>query len=364
MRNFVFEPTTPYNSLPPLPPKVNLLTPSIFKKTIEAHRALAELKGFASLLPDQNILINSLVLKEAKDSSEVENIITTHDELYKAFSIKGNVLNPALKEILNYREAVWMGFNLIEERGFITTREIIQIQEVLEKNNAGIRTQAGTALRNARTGDVVYTPPFGPDIIRKKLHNLEVFINTDEDGLDPLIKMALMHYQFEAIHPFYDGNGRTGRILNVLYLIFKGLLDQPILYLSNYIIRNKSAYYEGLGKIRQENKWEEWVLYILDAVEKTAISTIKTIDEINKFYEESSMRIKTELPQIYSHELMQIIFNQPYTKAAFLVDKKIVARQQAAVYLKKLEAFGLLESKKVGREMLYLNRGLLNILSK
>ena len=363
MLNFVFEPTVPYNSLPPLPPKVNLLTPSIFKKTIEANRALAELKGFASLLPDQNILINSLVLKEAKDSSEVENIITTHDELYKAFSIKGNILNPALKEVLNYREAVWTGYNLIKERGFITTREIIRIQEVLEKNNAGIRTQSGTALRNAKTGEVIYTPPFGPDIIRKKLANLEVFMNTEDDGLDPLIKMALIHYQFEAIHPFYDGNGRTGRILNVLYLIFKGLLHQPILYLSNYIISNKNEYYQGLSRIRHENKWEDWILYILDAVEKTAVSTISTIEDIRKLYEEATIKVKSELPQIYSHELMEVIFNQPYTKVAFLVERKIVARQQAAVYLKKLENIGLLESKKAGREMLYLNRGLLNILS-
>ena len=363
MLNFVFEPTQPYNKLPLLPPKTNLLTPTIFRKTIEANRALAELKGYASLLPDQNILINSLVLKEAKDSSEVENIITTHDELYKAFSIKGNPLNAALKEVLNYREAVWSGYGLIKTRGLITSREIIKIQEILEKNNAGIRTQPGTALRNAKTGEVVYTPPFGPDIIRNKLKNLEVFINTEEDGLDPLIKMALIHYQFEAIHPFYDGNGRTGRILNVLYLIFKGLLNQPILYLSNYIINNKIDYYKGLSQIRHEDKWEDWILYMMDAIENTALSTIRTIKAINQLFEETSVKVKSELPQIYSFELMEVIFNQPYTKVAFLVDKKIVARQQAAVYLKKLENLDLLEGKKIGREMLYLNRGLLNILS-
>jgi Fic family protein len=351
----------PYNHLPLLPPKISLTT-KIFGKTIAANKALAELKGLAGLIPNQAIILNTLTLKEAKDSSEIENIVTTQDELYKAFSTDNSSLDPAVKEVLNYREALWYGYQFVKKKQLITSREIIKIQEILVGNNAGIRKQPGTALKNARTGEVIYTPPFGKDIIENLLRNLEEYINEEKIEIDPLIKMAIIHYQFESIHPFYDGNGRTGRILNVLYLILQDLLELPILYLSSYIIKNKKKYYEGLQEVRLNNKWEDWILYMLDSVEQTSKDTIRLIKAIKISLDETLDSVKKKNPKIYSKELVEALFNQPYCRISMLEERLSVTRFTASKYLKELEETGLLKGEKVGRDMLYINLPLYNIL--
>ncbi len=245
-----------------LPPSVELETKLVLKALARANRALAELKGYADTIPNKHILINAVMINEAKDSSAIENIITTHDEVYKAMS--GNSFkNPAAKEVVSYRTALWQGYELVKACEMFTTNMIVEIQGIIEKNRVGIRKLPGTVLRNERTGETVYTPPSGEDEIRELLSNLEKYINEDYNDVDPLIKLAVIHYQFESIHPFYDGNGRTGRIINVLYLVLKELLDSPILYLSRYIIRNKSAYYRLLQEVRSKNNWEDWIVYIL-----------------------------------------------------------------------------------------------------
>ena len=353
----------PYNSLPLLPPKFRL-TPKIYNKTVAANKALAELKGLAGLIPNQTIILNSLILKEAKDSSEIENIVTTQDELYKAFSQESTSIDPAVKEVLNYREALWVGFEVLKKRQIITVREIIKIQEQLIGNNAGVRQQPGTALKNARTGEVIYTPPQGKKVIEEKLKNLEEYINAEIDDVDPLIKMAVIHYQFESIHPFYDGNGRTGRMLNVLYLIHQDLLELPILYMSSYIIKNKKNYYEGLDKVRAKNDWESWVLYMLDVVEQTSKNTISLIKSIKNLLEETIEQVKKKSPKIYSKELVEALFNQPYCRISILEKKLGITRFTASKYLKDLEGLGLLKGEKIGREILYVNKPLFEILKK
>lgn len=352
----------PYNKLPLLPPKINF-TNTLFKKTIEANKALAELKGFAGLIPNQAIILNSLILREAKDSSEIENIVTTQDALYKAFSIDNEPLDPNVKEVLNYREALWSGFEVVKKKRLITIREIIKIQELLIGNNAGIRQQPGTALKNAKTGEVIYTPPFGKDVIEEKLKNLEQYINT-EDDVDPLIKMAIIHYQFESIHPFYDGNGRTGRIINVLYLILNELLDLPILYLSSYIINHKKHYYEGLDKVRTKNDWEGWILYMLDSIEQTSKSTINLIKSIKGLIDKEIENVKEKCPKIYSKELVESLFNQPYCRISTLESSLNITRFTASKYLKELEDIGLLKGEKMGRDMLYINKPLFALLKE
>ncbi|MCH8330943.1 MAG: Fic family protein [Bacteroidetes bacterium] len=357
----MYDPQQPYNDLPILPPKFQL-SAKVYKKAISANRALAELKGIAAIIPNQSIILNSLILREAKDSSEVENIITTQDDLYKAFSTEGTEANPAVKEVLNYREALWRGYELTRENRIITTNILNQIQGILIQNNAGIRSQPGTTLKNAQTQEIIYTPPFGKDVIENKLKNLEKYINLNDEDTDPIIKMIIIHYQFESIHPYYDGNGRTGRILNVLYLIQQELLDLPVLYLSSYIIKHKAAYYDGLNAVRDNNKWEEWILYMLDAVEDTSKDTIKTIKAIRGLLDETLEKVKTELPKIYSKELVEVLFHQPYCKIAHLVDNGIVTRFAASKYLKLLEEIGVLKGEKVGRENLFINIRLYELL--
>lgn len=359
----MYDPKKPYNDLPLLPPAIQL-SAQLFNKAIKANKALAELKGIADIIPNQSIILNILILREAKDSSEIENIFTTQDDLYRAFSAEKEDSNPAVKEVLNYKEALWRGYQLIREKKIITTNMLSQIQEVLIKNQAGIRSQPGTALKNARTGETIYTPPFGMGVIEDKLKNLEEYINIDDDMVDPLIKMAIAHYQFESIHPYYDGNGRTGRILNVLYLIQQGLLDLPILYLSSYLIKHKADYYSGLSALRDNKKWEEWILYMLDAVEDTSKDTIKTIRGIRHLLDETVEKVKTELPKIYSKELVEVLFYQPYCKIAHLVENKIVTRFAASKYLKLLEEIGVLRGEKMGREKLFINIRLYEFLKK
>lgn len=359
----MYKPENPYNDLPSLPPK---FAPSsaTYNKVIAANKALAELKGVAGIIPNQTIILNSLILKEAKDSSGIENIITTQDELYRAFSTEQASLDPAIKEILSYREALWQGHEIIKKKQLITTKELVNIQEVLIGNNAGIRKQPGTALKNAKTGEVIYTPPFGKGVIEEKLKNLEQYINSDDDEVDPLIKMAIIHYQFESIHPFYDGNGRTGRILNVLYLIHKGLLELPILYMSSYIIKHKKQYYDGLSDVRKKKNWNDWIVYMLKSVEDTAKDTIKTIRSIKTLLDKTIEIVKKERPKIYSKELVEVLFHQPYTKIGHLVENKIVTRFAASRYLKHLEDIGVLKGKKTGREMLYINVELYKLLKE
>jgi len=359
-----FDPNRPYNDLPPLPPAINLETVTILKKCITAHRALAELKGVGETIPNQSILVHSITLQEARSSSEIENIITTNDALFQAFTASASKVDPATKEVLRYREAIWEGFTQLKRRPLLTTNLFVQLYQTIKQTQAGIRTVPGTTIANATTGKIVYTPPEGETVIREKLRNLENFIHT-EDQLDPLIRMALMHYQFEAIHPFTDGNGRTGRILNILFLVSCGLLDIPVLYLSKYIIENKQDYYRLLRNVTEKEAWEAWVLFMLDAVEQTAIYTRDKIMGIRALLDATLEEAKEKLPErVYSKELIELLFHQPYTKTQFLVDAGIAKRQTAAAYLKELEKKGFLQSQKIGKENLYLNVRLYDLLAK
>ena len=347
-------------SLNPLPPKADLESKAVLKQLARAHRALAELKGYSDTIPNKNILINAITINEAKDSSEIENIITTHDELFKAMSLE-SYNNPAAKEVVNYRAALWRGYELVKERQLITTNVIVEIQELIEKNKAGIRKLPGTVLKNDSTGEVVYTPPSSENEIFTLMSNLERYINDDFDNVDPLIKLAIIHYQFEAIHPFYDGNGRTGRIVNVLYLVLKELLDSPILYLSKFIIRNKTAYYRLLQEVSTEENWEDWVLFILEGIEQTAEETLQLVRRINQVVENTAEDIKKALPHIYSRELVELLFFEFYTKIPYIEKGLQVTRKTASGYLTELEKSGFLESQKIGREKIFTNKRLYEV---
>lgn len=358
-----FDRLSPYNDLPMLPPDRDLETRAILRKAISAGRALAELKGLGETLPDQNILVNSIMLQEARASSEIENIVTTNDALFRAIAAAGQTeADPATKEVLRYREALWAGFQDIEIRPALTTNTFVHIVNTIRRNQAGIRDMPGTAVVNSATGDTVYTPPEGEDVIRRKLHNLEDYIHT-EDGTDALIKMAVIHYQFEAIHPFTDGNGRTGRIVSILYLVQQGLLDLPVLYLSRYIIQNKSSYYRLLRQVTEASEWEPWILYVLDAVEETAALTRARILGIRSLLLETIEAVRDKLPRVYSKELVELLFRQPYTKIQFLVDAGIAKRQTASAYLRELESIGVLRSSRAGKETVFLNVRLYDLLS-
>lgn len=344
----------------PLPQTIE--TTKVLKKTISANRALAKLNGVAKIIPNQAILINSLVLQEAKDSSEIENIITTHDELYRASLDISDVSNDA-KEVQNYSKALMKGYDLVKENRLLLKKYIVEIQQELEQNNAGVRKQSGTNLKNALTGEVIFTPPQDYETIQNLLDNLELFINEPND-VDPLVNMAIIHYQFETIHPFYDGNGRTGRIINILYLILKDLLDIPILYLSRYIIEHKSDYYRLLQEVRTEDKMEEWILYMLDGVEQTSLETIELVENIYALMQETTDEVKEKLPKIYSKDLIEILFMHPYTKIDFLVETMGLHRETASIYLRGIEKLGILKSIKIGRSKYFINTKLFNMLKK
>ena len=346
--------------LKPLPPAADIETKMILKQLVRSHRALAKLKGFADTMPNKHILINTVTLNEAKDSSEIENIVSTHDDLFKAMS-QENYNNPAAKEVVNYRSALWCGYEMIKERQVLTTNMIINIQELIEKNRAGIRKLPGTVLLNETTGEVVYTPPCGEQEILSLMSNLEQYVNEDYDTIDPLIKLAVIHYQFESIHPFYDGNGRTGRIINVLYLVLKELLDSPILYLSRYIIRNKTAYYRLLQEVRAKNIWEDWILYMLEGIEQTAEETLTLIKKINAVVDQTAEYIKVKIPKVYSKELVDLLFFEFYTKIIFIEKGLGVSRKTASGYLIALEEQGILTSQKLGKEKVYLNQKLFEL---
>ena len=343
-----------------LPPEVDLETKRVLKRLAGAHRALAELKGFADTMPNKNILLNAVTINEAKDSSEIENIITTHDELFKAMS-QTNYDNSAAKEVVNYRTALWEGYEAIKEKQLLTINMMIDIQQQIEKNRAGIRKLPGTVLKNETTGELVYTPPSGEQEIMVLMSNLERYMNDDSDIIDPLIKLAVIHHQFESIHPFYDGNGRTGRIINVLYLVLKELLDSPILYLSRYIIRNKISYYRLLQEVRTKGVWEEWILFMLDGIEETATETLKLIKKINALVEKTAEDILITLPKIYSRELVDLLFYEFYTKTVFIEKGLRVSRRTAVTYLTALEEQGFLVSERIGRERIYLNKRLFEV---
>ena len=349
-----------YCSIALLPPEADLETKQVLKRLAGAHRALAELKGFADTMPNKNILINAVTINEAKDSSEIENIITTHDELFKAMS-QPNYQNPAAKEVVNYRTALWKGYEAIKNTQILTINMMVEIQMNIEKNRAGIRKLPGTVLKNEATGEVVYTPPIGEQEIMALLSNLESYMNNDHDEIDPLIKLAVIHHQFESIHPFYDGNGRTGRIINVLYLVLKELLDSPILYLSQYIIQNKTSYYRLLQEVRTKGLWEEWILFMLDGIESTAVETLKLIKKINSLVEQTAEDILTALPKIYSRELVDLLFFEFYTKTIYIEKGLRISRKTAVTYLSALEESGFLTSERIGRERIYLNKRLFEV---
>lgn len=351
----------PYNDLPLLPPSIDLEAAGILKKAIIANRKLAELKGLVKSIPNHEVLINGIVLQEARLSSEIENIVTTNDELYKAAADEKLATNPHAKEVLLYRQALWHGFKSIKKRP-LATNIFIEIAEIIKGKNIGVRKIPGTKIGNSK-GEVIYTPPEGESIIRDKLSNLEKFMHA-EDDIDPLIKLALLHYQFEAIHPFVDGNGRTGRIINILFLVEKGLLDSPILFLSHYILRTKPTYYAGLRNVTEQDAWIEWIMYILDAIETTATETQERVNNILSAMEKTRKLVQQKAPKIYSKDLIEIIFQNPYCKIRFLEDAGIAKRQTAAVYLQTLEKLSLLKSVKMGLEKYYINNALIKILSK
>ncbi len=359
-----FDPKKPCNDLPLLPPKADIETKEVLKKAITATRALAELKGLGETIPNQAILVNSLTLQEAKVSSEIENVITTNDALFRAFTASTTNIDSATKEVLRYREALWKGFNALKGRQVLTTNLFVDIVRTIKKNQAGIRNIPGTAVANGVTGEVIFTPPEGESVIRDKLKNLEDFIHA-EDSIDPLIKLAVIHYQFESIHPFLDGNGRTGRIINILYLVFSGLLELPILYLSKYIIENKGEYYKLLRRVTEHADWEPWILYMLNAVEDTALFTRERIFAIRDLMEKTRLVAKEKLPgRVYSKELIELLFQQPYCKIAFLVDKGIASRNIASNYLNELTKISILKKEKIGNEFVFLNIPLYELLTK
>ena len=341
---------------------VNLKTNKILEQLTVSSRALAELKGYANTIPNMHILINAVTINEAKDSSAIENIVTTHDDIYKVLTESGFKEENA-KEVVDYRNAIWAGYEQIKKDGFINTNTIVKIQGIIEHNNAGIRKLPGTELKNSLTGETIYTPPQDEEEIRDYLRNLEEFINNNEDGIDPLIKVCLIHYQFESIHPFYDGNGRTGRILNILYLVLNKLIDSPILYLSKYINKTKQEYYKLFNEVRNNNNYEEWILYILKGIEITSKETITLIEKIQDEMKNFKEEFRTKLPKIYSKELLESLFYEVYTKIAYIEKACGVTRLTATSYLNQLEEIGLLESEKIGREKIYKNLRLIKLLS-
>ncbi|MFM7193950.1 MAG: Fic family protein [Bacteroidota bacterium] len=355
-----FQRSVPYNDLPLLPPATELETKKVLRKAISAGRKLAQLNGTLANLPNPALFIDAIYLQEAKASSEVENIITSNGELYRSVVAEKISDDPAAKEVLRYKHALWLGLDHLAKRPFITTNLCIRLVQCIKQNTASIRNTPGTVLRNSR-GDVIYTPPEGEKNIRDLLANLEKFINVD-DAIDPLIKMAVMHYQFEAIHPFADGNGRTGRILLLLYLKRSGLLDTPAIYLSDYIIKNKSGYYKGLAAVTEKDDWEQWILYMLDLIEVSAGNGLNRLNNIVSEMEATAAAIRKKLPKIYSKELVEVLFRLPYTKRQHLINANIGNLKTVGNYLMALEEKGFLRSVRVGKEKLYLNHRLLQLL--
>ena len=354
-------PDKPYNDLPHLPPKVNLESVAILKACIRARAALAELKQAGQLLPNQGLLINLLPLLEAKGSSEIENIVTTADKLFQ-FAFIDSLADPHTKEALRYRTALNTGYKELITKP-LCSNTAVEICSTIKGSQMDVRKVPGTQLANQQTAEVIYTPPDGEAVLRDLLDNWERFLHQN-DEIDPLIKMAVAHYQFEAIHPFHDGNGRTGRVLNILYLIDVGLLTLPILYLSRFIVQNKQDYYRLLNAVTRTGEWEEWVLYMLKGVEETATWTTCKIEAVRRLIEHTSEFIKPRLPKIASYELVEIIFQQPYCRIGNLVANNIAKRQTASVYLKQLCDIGVLEEIQVGKEKLFVHPKLIQLITE
>jgi Fic family protein len=358
-----YNPLKPYNELPDLPPKTDIETKKILKKAISASRSLAELKGAITNLPNPLLFIDTINLQEAQASSAIENIITTQDALFQASVAEKKIENIATKEVIHYKDALWFAVRQIDSRPILTTNLFVEIMQIIKENQSSVRNQPGTQLKNPLTDQVIYTPPEGEGIIRDKLKSLETFINTD-DEIDPLIKLALIHYQFEAIHPFYDGNGRTGRIILLLYLKLCGLMDLPALYLSSYILKNKNEYYTNLKNITENDEWENWILYMLDMIEVTARHGRNRIEAIEQLMKSMGEEIQKQLPKVYSKDLLEILFRLPYTKRNFIENAGLGNIKTSGNYLKSLEEKGFLTSETVGKEKLYLNFRLMEILKK
>lgn len=353
----------PYPPLRNLPlPKEKYETIRILKQASISASLLGEMKGIAQTLPNQSMLVNAIVLQEAQDSSEIENIITTQDELYEAMTSEKKNLPAATKEVINYREAIFTGFNIIRKQGFLKLKDLLHLQEMIIENDAGIRSIPGTVLRNDKTGEVVFTPPQDKKEIQDLLANFLDCYNQLDKETSPLINLAILHHQFESIHPFYDGNGRTGRILNILFLILNEQIDIPILYLSSYIIDHKSDYYRLLNTTNANTDWEDWIIFMLKAVEETARDTIQKISNIRDLLEETIQITQENAPKIYRKELIELLFEQPYSKIEYVIARLGLERKAAARHLKKMEEIGVLTSIKVGRETIYINRKLLEIL--
>ncbi len=359
-----FDPATPYNDLPDLPPGHEVETPAVLKRCVDAARALAELKGVGETIPNQAMLINAIPLQEARLSSEIENIVTTQDELFKAALDEANATDPHAKEVLRYRTALREGYESLHDEP-LSLALIERLCRTL-RNDASIRFRAteGVIIGNPTTRQAFYTPPVGDHVIAAKLRNLEDYLLAP-DGPDPLIRLAVSHYQFEAIHPFTDGNGRTGRILNILYLLHTGLLSIPVLYLSRYIIQNKNAYYRHLQAVTEDGAWESWILYVLAAIRETAEWTTSRITSIRDLHAVTVEKCRDALPRgVYSRELIDTIFAEPYCKIAFVGAACQVERKTASKYLQELKKLGILESEKVGSEMIYKHPALLRILTE
>jgi len=356
-----FDPQQPYNTLPALPPAADIESKALLKACIEARAALAALKSAGDLIPNQAVLINTIPLLEAQASSEIENIVTTSDALFRYAQLEDQTDDPATKEALRYRSALYQGFASLKDRP-ISTNTAVQVCSQLKNTAMDVRRVPGTALANAATGELIYTPPVGEALLREKLANWERFIH-ERTEIDPLIRMAVAHYQFEAIHPFLDGNGRTGRVLNLLLLVEQGLLTQPVLYLSRYILRHRADYYRNLLAVTRDGAWEAWIGFMLAAVTDTAQWTIAKIQAIQQLQVQATAFVKTRAPKIYTRELVDMLFAQPYCRIQNLVEADIAKRQTASVYLKQLADLGMLREIKVGREKLFIHPNFVRLLT-
>ena len=361
-----FDPSKPYNDLPTLPPSVDVESRAVLKACIEARAAVAELKAAGQLIPNQGVLINSIPLLEAQASSEIENIVTTADRMFLFDGAGEGKPDPETNEALRYRTALWEGYQALKQRP-LSTNTAVQICRVIKGVDMDIRKTPGTTLTNDRTRQVIYTPPEGEKLLREKLANWERWMHGTLPGtaqIDPLVRMAAGHYQFEAIHPFTDGNGRTGRVLNLLFLVDQGLLDIPVLYLSRYIVRSKADYYSGLLSVTETGAWEPWLMYMLGGVTETARWTTKKIVAVRTLLEETTERIRREAGPIYSRELAELVFVRPYCRIAHVVEAGLAKRQTASTYLKQLAAIGILREQKIGREKVFLNPAFIDLLKR